>query len=183
MAHFSAAKPDEEDEADAEIAEAVRIDDVIANVRDDAAWAKSAPDAARREWKEYLMSDEFIDDAMDKFDGLDADGNEKLSPEELAPLSPSCRRGSRGTSTRRTASSSPRFLTPTRTATSKQTNSSVSCSSSSVMSFMDSAAEETDDIDVEIAEAVRIDDVIANVRDDAAWADKVLPTLPDEWKE
>ena len=32
-------------------------------------------------------------------------------------------------------------------------------------------------------EALRIDDVIANVRDDAAWADKVLPTLPDEWKE
>ena len=35
----------------------------------------------------------------------------------------------------------------------------------------------------EIAETMRIDDVIANVRDDAAWADKILPTLPDEWKD
>ena len=35
----------------------------------------------------------------------------------------------------------------------------------------------------DLDEAVRIDEVIENVRDDAAWADKILPTLPDEWKE
>ena len=40
-----------------------------------------------------------------------------------------------------------------------------------------------DDLDGDLEEQLRIDDVIANVRDDAAWADKILPTLPIEWKE
>ena len=129
-----AADLDESDAADAlagDLDEAVRIDEVIENVRDDAAWADKILPTLPDEWKDYLTSDEFIDSAMDKFDGLDVDGNEKLSPDELVPVVWSCRRGSLGTSMVSTASSSPRSSTPTRTASLIAESSSASFSFSS----------------------------------------------------
>merc|ERR1712185_427408 len=74
------------DDFGGDLDEQLRIDDVIANVRDDAAWADKILPTLPDEWKDFLTSDEFIDDAMDKFDRLDADGNEKLSPDELVPV-------------------------------------------------------------------------------------------------
>merc|ERR1712185_348816 len=164
------------DDFGGDLDEALRIDDVIANVRDDAAWADKILPSLPDEWKEYLTSDEFIDSAMDKFDALDADGNEKLSPDELVPVVSELSQGQpwdiddkhciefaeifdadkNGFIDRREFFRFVQFLV--------------------VMSHFSSAKpdEEDEDVDAEIAEAVRIDDVIANVRDDAAWAEKVL---------
>ena len=74
------------DDLGGDLDEQLRIDDVIANVRDDAAWAEKILPTLPEDLQEALTSDGFIDGAMDKFDSLDADGNEKLSPDELVPV-------------------------------------------------------------------------------------------------
>ena len=180
---FMDSAAEETDDIDVEIAEAVRIDDVIANVRDDAAWADKVLPTLPDEWKEYLTSDEFIDDAMDKFDGLDADGNEKLSPEELVPVVAELSQGQPWDIDETHCIEFAEIFDADKNGYIDRNEFFRFVQFLVVMSFMGPAAEETDDIDAEIAETMRIDDVIANVRDDAAWADKILPTLPDEWKD
>ena len=165
--------------------EALRIDDVIANVRDDAAWADKILPTLPIEWKEYLTSDEFIDSAMDKFDALDADGNEKLSPDELVPVVSELSQGQPWDIDDKHCVEFAEIFDADKNGFIDRGEFFRFVQFLVVMSHFSSPEAEVDDIieEAELDEALRIDDVIANVRDDAAWADKILPSLPIEWKD
>ena len=173
------------DDLDGDLEEQLRIDDVIANVRDDAAWADKILPSLPDEWKEYLTSDEFIDSAMDKFDALDADGNEKLSPDELVPVVSELSQGQPWDIDDKHCVEFAEIFDADKNGFIDRGEFFRFVQFLVVMSHFSSPEPEVDDIieEAELNEALRIDDVIANVRDDAAWADKILPSLPDEWKD
>jgi Ca2+-binding EF-hand superfamily protein len=64
----------------------VSLDDVIAMVRNDAAWVDKVMPTLPEEWQRYLISDEVIDASMEKFDLLDTDSSGTLAPAEVVPI-------------------------------------------------------------------------------------------------
>ena len=83
--------------------EALRIDDVIANVRDDAAWADKILPTLPIEWKEYLTSTSSSTARWTSSTRSTPTATRSSRPTSSCPSSPSCRKGNLGTSTKRTA--------------------------------------------------------------------------------
>ena len=159
-------------------------------VREDNAWVDKVLPTLPTEWQEYLFSDDLVDNAMEQFDALDADGNGTLTPDELVPVIVSMSESKPWDIDAAQCVKFVEIFDADANGTIERVEFFRLMQFIIVMSYLQqsdengggaaaaaSAEEEMQE------EAFRIDDVLAMVRDDAGWVDKVLPTLPQEWQD
>ena len=162
----------------------LRVDDVIELVRRDSEWVEQVLPSLPAEWQDYLFSDELVDYAMEHYDALDVDASGALTPDELVPVIVSMSEAKPWDIDEEQCRRFVAIFDKDRSGQIERVEFFRLMQFIVVMSFVSAQDDEppagaaADD-----AEVLRIDEVIENVRDDAAWADKILPTLPDEWRE